>query len=420
MRIILYSGKGGVGKTTLSAATAVQAARRGRKTLVVSTDAAHSLADALQVKVNNVPTRIAPKLDALEIDVNHELATHWGVIQDFLTKFMTFQGVGEAVVEEMAILPGMEELFSLLKVKGHAEGASTTYRIDTAPRGDDPVSGCRSPQLFQAHLQHHRTVLKSVRRWRAHDRMNSLRRSHKSVKAVYEELGHGRCCRTEAELDRIVSHERMVINERSGSTLLGFRLSVDAVVANRCADGGGSPTSQVVGIQAAHSGGAKPSIQCPSSRPGCSTREGRESPDGRVRHRLFGDRPTPRSSSQRADRGEEGEERLALYRCLRGTDKIQVWAQVTRSSSRVSRHVVLRARWPRGGSGAAYRTAVAGWRRRQGGEGEVRSPATRSMPLRSCREMEEEASTGEGEPSQQAQRRHVLCDGGSSSGWARH
>ena len=76
--------------------------------------------------MDNVPTRIAPKLDALEIDVNHELATHWGVIQDFLTKFMTFQGVGEAVAEEMAILPGMEELFSLLKVKGYADGGKPT------------------------------------------------------------------------------------------------------------------------------------------------------------------------------------------------------------------------------------------------------------------------------------------------------
>src|SRR5262245_605872 len=137
MRIILYSGKGGVGKTSLSAATAVRSARLGRKTLVVSTDAAHSLADALDVRVEGTPAPIAPNLFALEIDVNRELASHWGVIQEWLTRFMTFQGVGDAVAEEMAILPGMDELFSLLKVKRFAEqGAFDVIVIDCAPTGE--------------------------------------------------------------------------------------------------------------------------------------------------------------------------------------------------------------------------------------------------------------------------------------------
>ena len=108
MRIILYSGKGGVGKTSLSAATAVRAARLGHRTLVVSTDSAHSLADALDLAVGSSPTPVTPGLDALEVDVNQELASHWGVIHKWLTSFMTFQGVREAVAEEMAIFPGME------------------------------------------------------------------------------------------------------------------------------------------------------------------------------------------------------------------------------------------------------------------------------------------------------------------------
>ena len=137
MRIILYSGKGGVGKTSLSAATAVRSASIGHHTLVVSTDAAHSLADALDVPVKGTPTAIAPHLDALEIDVNEELAGHWGVIQEWLTRFMTFQGVDEAVAEEMAILPGMEELFSLLRVKRLAESkAYDVVIIDCAPTGE--------------------------------------------------------------------------------------------------------------------------------------------------------------------------------------------------------------------------------------------------------------------------------------------
>ena len=80
MRILLYSGKGGVGKTSLSAATGVLAAGHGHRTLVVSTDAAHSLADALDVPVGSAPTPIAERLHALELDVNQELASHWGAI----------------------------------------------------------------------------------------------------------------------------------------------------------------------------------------------------------------------------------------------------------------------------------------------------------------------------------------------------
>ncbi|HTE65802.1 MAG TPA: ArsA family ATPase [Candidatus Binatia bacterium] len=244
MRIILYSGKGGVGKTSLSAATAVRSAALGRRTLVVSTDAAHSLADALQVKVNNVPTRIAPKLDALEIDVNHELATHWGVIQDFLTKFMTFQGVGEAVAEEMAILPGMEELFSLLKVKGHADGGQyDVIVIDTAPTGET-IRMLGVPEILNFYFKRifpiHRTVLKSVRpvARRMTDMPLPSDDVMKAVKSIYEELeGMGPMLQDpkQSSIRIVLNPERMVINESQRLyTYLGlFGFPVDAVVANR-------------------------------------------------------------------------------------------------------------------------------------------------------------------------------------------
>lgn len=244
MRIILYSGKGGVGKTSLSAATAVRSAALGHRTLVVSTDAAHSLADALQERIGNTPTRIAPRLDGLEIDVNHELEEHWGVIQDFLTKFMTFQGVGEAVAEEMAILPGMEELFSLIKVKAHAEsGRYDVVVIDTAPTGET-IRMLGVPQIAEFYFKRifpiHRTVLKSVRpvARRMTDMPLPSDDVMSAVKRFYDELeGMGPLLQDprQSSIRIVLNPERMVINESQRLyTYLGlFGFPVDAVVANR-------------------------------------------------------------------------------------------------------------------------------------------------------------------------------------------
>ena len=244
MRIILYSGKGGVGKTSLAAATAVLAARRGRKTLVVSTDAAHSLADALDVPVGSAPTRIAPHLEALEIDVNRELSSHWGVIQEFLTRFMTFKGVDEAVAEEMAILPGMEELFSLLKVKGFAEARSyDLVVIDCAPTGET-VRMLGVPEILNFYFKRifpiQRTVLRSVRpvAKRVTDLPLPSDDVLSAVKAIYEELeGMGPLLKDPARssIRIVLNPERMVINEsqRLYTYLNLFGFPVDAVIANR-------------------------------------------------------------------------------------------------------------------------------------------------------------------------------------------
>jgi arsenite/tail-anchored protein-transporting ATPase len=244
VRIILYSGKGGVGKTSLSAATAVLSARRGRKTLVVSTDAAHSLADALDVPVGSSPTPIAPHLDALEIDVNHELSSHWGVIQEFLTRFMTFKGVDEAVAEEMAILPGMEELFSLLKVKGYAEArAYDLVVIDCAPTGET-VRMLGVPEILNFYFKRifpiQRTVLRSVRpvAQRVTDLPLPSDDVLQAVKAVYDELeGMGPLLQDPARssIRIVLNPERMVINEsqRLYTYLNLFGFPVDAVIANR-------------------------------------------------------------------------------------------------------------------------------------------------------------------------------------------
>src|SRR5260221_13205110 len=116
MRIILYSGKGGVGKTSLSAATAIRAARLGKRTLVVSTDSAHSLADALEKPIGPDATPILPKLDAREVDVNKELASHWAVIHENLTRFMTFKALEVTPPKKMAIFAELQGLSYLLKI----------------------------------------------------------------------------------------------------------------------------------------------------------------------------------------------------------------------------------------------------------------------------------------------------------------
>jgi len=130
MRIILYTGKGGVGKTTISAATAVRCAELGHNTIVMSTDPAHSLADSLNCKIGGNPKKIAENLTAEEINVNEELKINWGRIQKYITKFLKSRGFEDLMAEEFAVLPGMEELFSLLKLKGYAE--DEVYDVSSA------------------------------------------------------------------------------------------------------------------------------------------------------------------------------------------------------------------------------------------------------------------------------------------------
>ena len=166
------------------------------------------------------------------------------MIQDFLTKFMTFQGVGEAVAEEMAILPGMEELFSLLKVKGHADGGQyDVIVIDTAPTGET-IRMLGVPEILNFYFKRifpiHRTVLRSVRP--VAKRMTDMPLPSddvmKAVKSIYEELeGMGPMLQDpkQSSIRIVLNPERMVINESQRLyTYLGlFGFPVDAVVANR-------------------------------------------------------------------------------------------------------------------------------------------------------------------------------------------
>lgn len=137
MRIILYTGKGGVGKTSVAAASALRLADLGYKTIVISTDVAHSLADSFEVPLAATPTPIGPNLWGQEVDILYEIKTHWGAIQNYLKAVFAWQGLDLVVSEEMAILPGMDEVSSLLYItRYHESGEYEMVVVDCAPTGE--------------------------------------------------------------------------------------------------------------------------------------------------------------------------------------------------------------------------------------------------------------------------------------------
>ena len=136
-RILLYTGKGGVGKTSVAAATAVLCAQRGLRTLVVSTDIAHSLADALDTPVGPTPREIAPNLWAHEPDVFFNISRYWRTIQSYFSSLFSWGGLDEMMAEEMTVLPGMDELGNLLWIGDHVdEGHYDLIVVDAAPTGE--------------------------------------------------------------------------------------------------------------------------------------------------------------------------------------------------------------------------------------------------------------------------------------------
>src|SRR3954463_9612176 len=136
-RTILYTGKGGVGKTSVAAATARRCARAGARTLVISTDPAHSLADVLGTEVGGAPTDVGDGLHAQQVQAQDELERHWSAVSDWLRGGLLGGGGGPVAAEELTVPPGGDELFSLLEIKRHAEsGEWDVIVVDCAPTGE--------------------------------------------------------------------------------------------------------------------------------------------------------------------------------------------------------------------------------------------------------------------------------------------
>ncbi|OPH51167.1 arsenic-transporting ATPase [Paenibacillus ferrarius] len=137
MRIIIYTGKGGVGKTSIAAATAYQMAAEGNRTIVLSTDAAHSLSDSLGIPLQHEPTLVSERLWAQEIDSLKETQRYWGNVRSWLSNFMHWANLDDIGSEELMVFPGFEELFSLLRIKEHVEsGQFDAIIVDCAPTGE--------------------------------------------------------------------------------------------------------------------------------------------------------------------------------------------------------------------------------------------------------------------------------------------
>jgi arsenite/tail-anchored protein-transporting ATPase len=136
MRLILMTGKGGVGKTSVAAATGLRCAELGYKTLVLSTDPAHSLADSFDMELGHDARLVKPNLWGAELDALRELEGNWGAVKRYISEVLRAQGLDGVQAEELAILPGMDEIFGLVRMKRHYdEGIYDVLIIDSAPTG---------------------------------------------------------------------------------------------------------------------------------------------------------------------------------------------------------------------------------------------------------------------------------------------
>jgi arsenite-transporting ATPase len=244
VRIIVFTGKGGVGKTSVAAATALGVARAGGRTLVMSTDPAHSLADAYEIEIGPELTEIAPNLFGQQIDAQQRLEQHWREIQEYMTEFLSWAGADPVAAEEIIALPGIEEVFSLTDLRRHAEdGSFDCVVVDCAPTAET-LRLLSLPEIARWYIERifpiERRVVRVVRP--VLERVTSMPVARDKVfgaiERLYRNLREVGTILTDAEhssIRLVVNPEKMVIAEarRLFTYLALFGYRVDAVIANR-------------------------------------------------------------------------------------------------------------------------------------------------------------------------------------------
>jgi len=244
VRIVLVTGKGGVGKTTVAASTALAAADAGYRTLVTSTDPAHSLADALDMDLGSDPTPIIPGLQGQQIDTQRQLDRYWGAIRRQLMDVLDWGGAAGIEAEEFLVFPGMDELFALLEVNRHARsGEYDVLVVDCAPTAET-LRLLSLPEVlswyFEKVMPTERRLMKAARPILT--RLTDLPVPEDEVfvaaQSVFISIESVRELMSRPEVTTarlVVNPEKMVIDEarRTYSYLGLFGYGVDSVIVNR-------------------------------------------------------------------------------------------------------------------------------------------------------------------------------------------
>ena len=249
MRILLFTGKGGVGKSTVASGTAALAAADGHRTLVLSTDAAHSLADAFGVPVGPEPTEVAPGLFVQQVDAQLRFQQSWADIQRYLLSVLDVAGVDPVAAEELTVIPGAEEVLALLELRLQVlSGAWDVVVVDCAPTAET-LRLLALPEALGWYMQRvlpaERRIVKALKPvlqraagvpMPGDDVFDAIERLHAELDEVHALLSG-----PEASVRLVLTPETVVLAEarRSYTNLSLFGYRVDGVVANRVFPAGG-------------------------------------------------------------------------------------------------------------------------------------------------------------------------------------
>ena len=244
MRVIIYTGKGGVGKTSASAATACKLAEAGKKVMIMSTDQAHSLSDSFGLKLGNEITKVTDQIDALEIDTVHESEKCWRNLKDYLKQLLTSRSENSIEVEELLVFPGLEELFSLFKIlEIYNQNQYDALIVDCAPTGET-LSLLKYPEsiseLFEKVLPMKRKAVKV-----AGPVVETVMKIPMPQDNVFDDITYLMDRLTELQklllnkevvsLRIVTTPEKIVISEakRNFTCLYLYNYNVDAIIVNR-------------------------------------------------------------------------------------------------------------------------------------------------------------------------------------------